>query len=85
MRKLVVIPSGMIVRDFVAAGAFDAIDDDQTYYVSPPLDLDRPLEEHLGERRGHYLGEIPPDRRRERVYARLRTLLLTSYRWRSRT
>ncbi|MEJ7786033.1 MAG: hypothetical protein WKF96_14605, partial [Solirubrobacteraceae bacterium] len=85
MRKLIVIPSGMIVRDFVAAGAFDAIDDEGTYYVSPPLDLDRPLEDHLAKRRGHYLGEIPSERRRRQIYARLRTLLLTSYRWRSRT
>jgi len=85
MRKLVVIPSAMIVRDFLAAGAFDAIDDDDCYYLSPPLELERPIEEHLRDRRGHYLGSISHDDRRERVYAQLRTLLLTSYRWRSRT
>lgn len=85
MRKLIVIPSAMILRDFVAAGAFDAIDDDDCYYLSPPLDLERPIEEHLRDRRGHYLGSVPHEEHRERVYARLRTLLLTSYRWRSRT
>ncbi|MEJ7786039.1 MAG: hypothetical protein WKF96_14635 [Solirubrobacteraceae bacterium] len=85
MRKLVVIPSAMIVRDFLAAGAFDGIDDDECYFLSPPLDLDCPLEDHLAQRRGHYLGSTPHDERRERIYGRLRTLLLTSYRWRSRT
>jgi hypothetical protein len=34
MRKLILITRALYQRDFVAAGAFDALDDDETYYLS---------------------------------------------------
>ncbi len=85
MRKLIVIPSPLIVRDFLAAGAFADIDDRDTYYMSGPLPgLDTPIEEVLDDG-ARYLGAIPIDEERKRAYSEIRTLLLTSYRFRSRT
>lgn len=85
MRKLIVIPSPLIVRDFLAAGAFSEINDGETYYLSGPLPgLDRPIEELLTDG-ARYLPEVPFDRDRKRAYSEIRTLLLTSYRFRSRT
>lgn len=84
MRKLIVIPSPLIVRDFLAAGAFSEVNDSHTYYLSGPLPgLDTPIEEVLGD--AQFLGEVPIDDSRKRAYSEIRTLLLTSYRFRSRT
>ncbi len=85
MRKLVVIPSPLIVRDFLAAGAFSEINDDETYYMSGPLPgLDLPVDQLLTNG-AQYLDVIPSDPERKRAYSEIRTLLLTSYRFRSRT
>ncbi|HEY3187711.1 MAG TPA: hypothetical protein VGJ70_09565, partial [Solirubrobacteraceae bacterium] len=79
MRKLVVIAAEQYVRNLVAAGAFDEIDDD-TFYVSGGLRDLGPLEDHP-----RYLGAIEGAADRRATYLKLRRLLLASYRFRSRT
>ncbi len=84
MRKLIVIPSPLIVRDFLAAGAFSELNDSETFYLSGPLPgLETPIEEVI--RGARYLDEVAIDDDRKRAYSEIRTLLLTSYRFRSRT
>ncbi|MGI8631738.1 MAG: hypothetical protein ACR2NA_04230 [Solirubrobacterales bacterium] len=84
MRKLIVIPSQRVFRDFVGTGAFSSIENEQTYYLSPPIEEGPPLETLLDDR-VHYLPPVPVDQARRRAYAEIRTRLLTSYRFRSRT
>lgn len=85
MRKLIVVPSLRIVRDFVDSGAFQGLDDSETYYVSPSFSGFEGDESTLFPSCARYIGPIPVDGRRKRAYKEIRTLLQTSYRWRSRT
>jgi hypothetical protein len=80
VKKLIVIAEDQYVRNLVAAGAFDRIDDDHTYYVSGELRDASEL-----QATGRYLGEIGGSAERRGDYIRLRRLLLASFRFRSRT
>jgi hypothetical protein len=85
MRKLIVIGADNYVRNFVEAGAFDEIEDEDTYYVAGARGVIHPETKTILEGRSNYLGEIPDSPRRARPYARLQLLLLSSLRHRSRT
>lgn len=81
MRKLIVLQSEILVRDFLSAGAFDELEDDETHYVIGPgvTSVD------VVAKRPGYAGMVDlPDERRD-AYGDIRRLLLTSYRRRSRT
>lgn len=84
MRKLVLIPNSLHFRDLLAAGAFDEIDDEQTFYLSLPLPQGSGLEALLPDR-GRYVASVVEDPERERAYLEVRDLLFASYRFRSRT
>lgn len=81
MRKLIVIAEDQYVRNLVSAGAFDEIEDDETYWISGRLRDPSPLEER-GDR---YLGFVHGTPERRQTYIRLRRLLLAGLRGRSRT
>ena len=85
MRKLIVIGADNYVRNFVEAGAFDLIEDDETYYVAAARGVIHPETRTILEGRSNYLGEIPDSPRRARPYANLQLLLLSALRDRSRT
>jgi hypothetical protein len=68
------------MRDFMTAGAFDAIDDDETYYVTGPSSVKNFLAGHP-----RYLGPVEMEGWRRQAYGEIRDLLLTHYRFRSRT
>lgn len=80
MRKLVVLSSQLNVRDFLSAGAFDALDDGETFYTGGSNVLN---EELTG--RPTYVGAYELPRWRRETYRKVRRLLVTSYRFRSRT
>jgi hypothetical protein len=80
MRQLVVISSKLYVRDFLSAGAFDAIDGEDTYYAVGPETADDDLARHP-----RCVGVIDMPRERREAYGRVRQRLMTSYRHRSRT
>jgi hypothetical protein len=80
MRKLVLITRSLYMRDFMTAGAFDAIDDDETYYVTGSSNVKSYLAGHP-----RYLGALDIDQSRKDAYAQIRDLMLTHYRFRSRT
>jgi hypothetical protein len=85
MRKLIVIGADNYVRNFVEAGAFELIEDDETYYVAAARGVIHPETRAVLESRSNYLGEIPDSPRRARPYANLQLLLLSALRDRSRT
>lgn len=85
MRTLIIIPSRRIVRDFVASGAFRSLEESDTWYVSPAFPGSDVAEEALFPAGSHYIGPVPVDHGRKRAYIEIRTLLQTSYRFRSRT
>jgi hypothetical protein len=80
MRKLILVSSDLYVRDFLSAGAFDAIEDDETFYVAGP----EVTREGLTEK-PNYAGAIEMPQWRRDSYGDIRRLLLTAYRFRSRT
>jgi hypothetical protein len=80
MRKLIVLASPLNVRDFLAAGAFDAIDDEHTFYVGG----ENVRSEELTAR-ANYVGSFEMPQWRSEAYRKIRRLLITSYRIRSRT
>jgi hypothetical protein len=80
MRKLIVFSSQLNVRDFLSAGAFDALDDGETFYTGGTNVLN---EELTG--RPTYVGAYELPRWRREAYRKVRRLLITSYRFRSRT
>ena len=80
MRKLIAIANPDYVRNLVSAGAFDAIEDDETWYVSGPLHDTSEL-----EAKPNYLGPVEVGTQRRDAYHDIRKLLLASYRFRSRT
>jgi hypothetical protein len=85
MRKLIVIGADNYVRNFVEAGAFDEIEDEDTYYVAGARGVIHEETKAILAGRANYLGEIPDSPGRARPYARLQLLLLASLRDRSRT
>jgi hypothetical protein len=80
MRKLVVLSSQLNVRDFLSAGAFDALDAGKTFYTGGSNVLG---EELTG--RQTYVGAYELPQWRRETYRKVRRLLITSYRFRSRT
>lgn len=80
MRKLIVISAELYVRDFVSAGAFDALEDDETFYVTGPGVYSKEL-----SARPTFAGSIEMPEWRGRAYGEIRRLLLTAHRFRSRT
>jgi hypothetical protein len=80
MRKLVVLSSQLNVRDFLSAGAFDALDDGKTFYTGGSDVLHEAL-----TGRPTYVGAYELPQWRRETYRKIRRLLLTSYRFRSRT
>ena len=85
MRKLILIGADHYVRNFVEAGAFDKIEDGETFYVASARGVARAETRALLAERSNYLGEIADSPRRARPYAMLQLLLLNSLRDRSRT
>ncbi len=85
MRKLIVLGADNYVRNFVEAGAFDAIEDDETYYVASARGVVHPETEAVLSARSNYLGRLPDPPRRGKPYERLQLLLLSALRDRSRT
>ena len=80
VRKLIAIANEDYVRNLVSAGAFDRIEDDETYYLAGPLDDLVGLDERPG-----YVGQVQQGTARRNAYNDIRKLLLASYRFRSRT
>jgi hypothetical protein len=80
VRKLIVISAELYVRDFVSAGAFDALEDEETFYVTGP----GVFSEELSAKPG-FAGSIEMPEWRRKAYGEIRRLLLTAYRFRSRT
>jgi hypothetical protein len=80
VRKLIAIANADYVRNLVEAGAFDAIDDEETWYTSGPLSNAKQL-----EARGNYIGPVEVGTARRDAYSDIRKLLLAAYRFRSRT
>jgi hypothetical protein len=80
MRKLVILSSQLNVRDFLSAGAFDAIDDGETFYTGGSDVVSEAL-----TGRATYVGAYEVPRWRRETYRKVRRLLITSYRFRSRT
>ena len=80
MRKLIFVTSDLYVRDFLSAGAFDALDDGDTFWVGGS---DVHSEELTGK--ATYVGSFEMPEWRRVAYRKIRGLLLTSYRFRSRT
>jgi hypothetical protein len=80
MRKLIFIRGSRYYRDFVDAGAFDAIEDDETYYVSGTGSVAELFNGHP-----NHVASLEMPKWRGDAYAAARRLLLTSYRFRSRT
>jgi hypothetical protein len=85
MRKLIVIGADNYVRNFVEAGAFDEIEDEDTHYVAGARGVIHPATEALLEARPNYHGTLPDAPRRARPYAKLQLLLLSALRDRART
>jgi hypothetical protein len=85
MRKLIVIGADNYVRSFVETGAFDEIEDDDTYYVASARGVIHAETKAILAGRSNYLGEIPDQPRRARPYAKLQLLLLSALRDRART
>jgi hypothetical protein len=81
VRKLVVISTDQYVRNLVDAGAFERIEDDETYYVASERVTDLKT---LEGKRG-WLGTVTEPTGRRRAYSTLRRLLLVSYRSRGPT
>lgn len=81
MRKLIILQSEILVRDFLSAGAFDAISDDETFFLLGPgvtsVDAVRA--------RPGFAGIVDMAKERRDAYGDIRRLMLTSYRRRSRT
>jgi hypothetical protein len=80
MRKLIAIANDDYVRNLVQAGAFEELEDDDTWWVSGWLQWPEALEE-----RGNYLGSVEQGAARRSAYSDIRRLLFASYRFRSRT
>ncbi|HYM56340.1 MAG TPA: hypothetical protein VES79_00110, partial [Solirubrobacteraceae bacterium] len=80
MRKLIAIANDDYVRNLVHAGAFDDLQDDDTWWVSGRLRWPEALAE-----RGNYLGAVEQGSARRSAYSDVRRLLFASYRFRSRT
>jgi hypothetical protein len=80
MRKLVVIGHQDYVRNLVAAGAFDDLEDGETWYVSRPLEDTEALAARPG-----WLGEIGETGERREAYGEVRRLIHAALRFRSRT
>jgi hypothetical protein len=80
MRKLIVLSSQLNVRDFLAAGAFDGLEDEETFFTGGADVLSDEL-----TRRPTYVGAYEMPKTRREAYRKIRRLLLTSYRHRSRT
>jgi hypothetical protein len=80
MRKLILVSSDLYVRDFLSAGAFDAIEDEETFYVAGPEVSSDAL-----KAKPTYIGSIEMPQWRRDAYGDVRRLLLTAYRYRSRT
>ena len=80
MRKLILITRKLYVRDFLTAGAFEAIDDEDTWYTTGPSDVTAFFDDHH-----RYLGPTEVGADRARDYGDIRDLMLTHYRHRSRT
>ena len=85
MRKLIVIGADNYVRNFVEAGAFDAIEDEETYYVAGARGVIHPETEEVLAGRSNYLGRIPDSPRRAFPYKKLQLLLLSALRDRATT
>jgi hypothetical protein len=85
VRKLIVIGADNYVRNFVQTGAFEAIEDADTYYVAAARGVIHPEARAVLASRSNYLGEVADSPRRARAYSRLQVLLLSSLRDRSRT
>jgi hypothetical protein len=80
VRKLIFIRGARYYRDFVSAGAFEAIEDDDTYYVSGTGSVSKLFDGHP-----RHVASLEMPKWRGGAYAEARKLLLTSYRFRSRT
>lgn len=80
MRSLIVLSSQLNVRDFLAAGAFDALDEDETFFTGGPDVVSEAL-----TKRPTYVGPYEMTGPRREAYRKIRRLMLTSYRFRSRT
>jgi hypothetical protein len=85
MRKLIVIGADNYVRNFVEAGAFDEIEDEDTHYVAGARGVIHPETEAILKTRSNYHGKLPDSPRRARPYAKLQLLLLSALRDRART
>jgi hypothetical protein len=81
MRKLILIATDGYVRNVVSSGAFDEIEDADTFYVAS----ERVRQVGELESRGNLLPPITESKQRQSVYAQLQRLLLASYRSRSHT
>ena len=82
MRILILISGDYYVRNFVSSRAFSELDGDghELYYLSAPL-----RHPALLEQQRHYLGAIPIEPRRRRLYTDLSYVLMFGYRNRSST
>jgi hypothetical protein len=80
MRKLIIVSSDLYIRDFLSAGAFDEIDDESTYWAAGPEVSGTALSD-----RPNYAGAIEMPQARRSAYGDIRRMLLTSFRFRSRT
>jgi hypothetical protein len=85
MRKLIVLGADNYVRNFVEAGAFDLIEDKDTYYVSSARGVVHPETLAVLARRANYVGQISDSPGRARTYEKLQLLLLSALRDRGRT
>ncbi|HEY3186861.1 MAG TPA: hypothetical protein VGJ70_05275, partial [Solirubrobacteraceae bacterium] len=86
MRKLIVLGADYYVRNLVIAGAFDELEDEETYYVGAARGMRHAGSLEALRARPNFLGLIPDERpRRAKPYANLQLLLLCALRDRSRT
>lgn len=81
MRKLMLISGDLFVRSFIETGAFDEIDDDETYFVAAEgMRQTEKLESHP-----RFRGFVPVPKEREDAYFAMRLLMMAAYRHRSKT
>lgn len=82
MRKLVVVSRDIHIRNVVTSGALDVVEDDETYFVASATGVQDPSA--LQGKPG-YLGTVSEPSSRLEVHARLKRLMLHSFRSRSQT
>jgi hypothetical protein len=83
LRKLIVIAADQYVRNLVGTGAFERIEDKETYYVASRCGVRDPR--LLAARGERYLGALEEAEPSTKPYAHLQNIMLAFYRSRSQT